>query len=82
MKYPRDDNDANADDQWHNVGCDASTVDVNWQQESQQACDKCQEAQLPIHLCDREQSHPERQDRTEEVAELQRAVRSNARPVF
>jgi len=55
---------------------------MNWHHKAKQPGDEHHKAQLTIHLCHREQSHPERQDGTEEVGELQRAVWSDAVPVL
>jgi len=70
MTHPRTDNNANAEDDWNDVGCDAETVHVNWHHETKQTGNEQHKAQLAIHLCHGEQCYPERQNGTEEVGEL------------
>jgi len=57
--HPRNKDDANADDDWHNSRCNTGTVDMHWHYEGKEAGDEHHKAQLTIHLCNRKQSHPE-----------------------
>ena len=55
---------------------------MNGQDDCNQAGEKHQETQLTIHLGDSEQRHPEREDRAEKVAELQRVVLGHTEAVL